>query len=127
MISEYISRQLRYHQHRITSEIGISLKIVPNYSKLFLKVSQYHLFQVSFSIIWCPLRIFCGARCAHFTIPSGRGGAFLLMRGQMQTFDMTSQNLLFSIILLYLGNSSKKQNIELRTAQTKNSTVLWAL
>ena len=64
--SEYVCRQVKYNQHRIRNETGISLEIILNVFK-FLIVSltplefllwqygQFCLFQLAFSVnlLWC--------------------------------------------------------------------------
>ena len=71
---------------------------------------------------WRPLQFCDGARCVHFTIPSGRRGALLFPRARMYTFSI---KFIKTIILL----SSIYANIfvELEQTQTMNSTVLWCL
>ena len=69
---EYICRQLKYHEHSIRGEIGISLKIILNVFKcltvslvplkfLLQQKHQFCLIQLSYSVnlLCCQMHIFC--------------------------------------------------------------------
>ena len=84
--SEYIRKQLKYHQHRIRSKTGISLKIVLNVLKclivslvplkfLLWQQRRFYLFLLvsSVNLLWCQVCTFyCPLRKMRFIIlPKG--------------------------------------------------------
>ena len=88
--SEYICKQLKYHQHRIRSKTGISLDIIlivfscliVSFVPLkFLLLQQHHiclfLLTLSVNLLW--------SQVCTFYCPPGRRGSFFFRRKQMYT------------------------------------------
>ena len=60
ILSEYIYIQLKYHEHRIRRKTSILLE-----------------------------NVCYGAKCVHFTLPSGRGDVLFYLTAQMYKFSNT--------------------------------------
>ena len=110
--SECICSQLKYHQNRITSKIGVTLlfkmslnafiitlhkkvsifgvilvRILPHSNWIQRDTERYSKSIIFLYFGWHPLWICYGASCAHFTVLSEIRGA--LLRKQMYKFSST--------------------------------------
>ena len=112
VLSKYICRQLRYHQHKIRSKTVISLVIILNVFKC-LKVS---LVPLKF-LLWCQVCTFyCPLMKNRYTIlPDGTD-----VHNQLHIHQKDLNLCLTSY------NCAKDIN-ELEKTQTTNSAVLWCL
>ena len=89
----WICRQPKHHQLRIGSEIFILLEIILNalmFDSIIFNLNPYFGYSATFVYFSLhPLWICYTATYVHFTIPSGRRGAILLLREQMYTSGST--------------------------------------
>ena len=124
-LSEYICRQLKYHQHRIRSETGMSLEMIldvfkwPIVSLVPLKNFYFGNSTTFFYFSWHPLWIYYSSTCVHFTAPE-RWGTDLLEGTDVHVTRSAIHSSkrfkpLFAIILLCQGYCwiGKKQGIQL--------------
>ena len=85
----WICRQPKHHQLRIGSEIFILLEIILNalmFDSIIFNLNPYFGYSAAFVYFsFHPLWICYAARCAHFTVPSGRRGALFFLWEQMYT------------------------------------------
>ena len=66
-----------------------------------------------------------GARCVHFTVPSGRTGTVFFLRGQMYKFGSTFIKKIWAFVYHCITMPRLVMNWE--KIQARNLTVLWCL
>ena len=106
--SECNCRQLKYHQHRIRSETGVLREIIVSTFKCLTVSSSTEILTLviaSLSFIYSkhPLWICYAAKCAHFTVPSEKRGAFFFLSGQMYSSGSTFIKKIESLLCRYIS------------------------
>ena len=119
--SEYIFRQLKSHQHKIKSKIGISLEIALNVFKClivslfpikFLIWQQHHfcLFQLpscfSVNLLWCTF--YCVPRKKRCTLPSEGTDVHIQQYNHQKDLNLCLSLYYFGRVIVELEKNTNK-------------------